>query len=236
MPKSLQPEPDDDAERFKIHQGHFVASFMRAELRVAQEIAETLLRGAGTGKRIQEAAAAQSMLGLTLFIRRAPLLMPAHYLKKRSATMIATPKSRLPLIRRLELRSVLRIHSGSAATLPAHEILSTESVARSVQIGDPPNQCTAYSFKSRFEMLRGDAEGAGRAAENLLEVSQEYETKLFLVSAEVYGSWARTRLHDRSASAKQFQQALVAYADQGNKLWLPLYQGRLAEIEAQGQH
>ncbi len=55
------------------------------------------------------------------------------------------------------------------------------------------------------------------------------------MSAEVYGSWARTRLQDRSACAKEYQQALVAYADEGNKIWLPLYQGRLAEIEAAGE-
>ena len=27
----------------------------------------------------------------------------------------------------------------------------------------------------------------------------------------------------------------MAYVEQGNKIWLPLYQGRLAEIEADGE-
>jgi predicted ATPase len=232
--QELAAGTDDDAERFKIHQGHFVASFMRAELRVAQEIAETLLRGAGTGKRIQEAAAAQSMLGLTLFMQGAFADARASL---EEALSHHDRNAKIPVAIDTEVGAKISLAytfwvSGDFAR--ARDLIN-ESVARSVQIGDPPNQCTAYSFKSRFEMLRGDAEGAGCAAENLLEVSQEYETKLFLVSAEVYGSWARTRLHDRSASAKQFQQALVAYADQGNKIWLPLYQGRLAEIEADGE-
>jgi adenylate cyclase len=230
--EELAAATNDDAERFKVHHGQFVASYMRAELKAAQEIAETILRSAEIRKRLQEIATAETMLGLTLFMQGA--LADARALLEK-ALRHHDRNAKIPVAIDTEVGAKINLAytfwvSGECGR--AQELID-ESVARAVQIGDPANQCTAYSFKSRFEMLRGDAEAAGRAAEALRQVSQEYETKLFLVSAEVYGSWARTRLQDRSADAKQFQQALVGYAGEGNKIWLLLYQGRLAEIEAE---
>jgi predicted ATPase len=229
--EELAAGTDNDAERFKIYHGQFVASYMRAELKVAQEIAKTVLRGAEIGKRLQEVAIAETILGLTFFMQGAFADARALFEK---ALGHHNRHAKIPVA--IDTEDGAKIHlaytiwvTGDFAR--ARDLIN-EAVARAVQIRDPANQCTAYSFKSRFEMLRGDAEGARRAAEKLLEVSQGYNTKLFLVSAVVYGSWARTRLRDLSANAKQFQQALRVYADEGNKIWLPLYQGRLAEVEA----
>jgi predicted ATPase len=222
----------DDAERFKVHHGQWVGCYMRAELSVAQEIAETLLRGAEIGKRVQETAIAQSMLGLTLFMQGAfadARALQEKTLRHRDSNALA------PIDTEVGAKINLAYTVWVSGDFVRARNLINESVARAVELRDPPSQCTAYSFKSRFEMLRGDAEGACRAAEHLLEVSQQHEMKLFLASADVYGSWARTRLRDHPASAKQFQQALVAYVEQGDKIWLPLYQGRLAEIEADGE-
>ena len=47
-------------------------------------------------------------------------------------------------------------------------------------------------------------------------------------------AWARAKLGDRDAGSTEFRQALAEYASQGNKLFLPFYQGLLAEIEAEG--
>ena len=46
-------------------------------------------------------------------------------------------------------------------------------------------------------------------------------------------AWARAKLGDQDAGAAELQQALADYASQGNKLFLPLYQGLLAEIETE---
>jgi predicted ATPase len=46
-------------------------------------------------------------------------------------------------------------------------------------------------------------------------------------------TWARTRLGDDVA---KFRQALMAYAEQGNRAYLPMYQGLLGEIEAGGEN
>jgi predicted ATPase len=47
-------------------------------------------------------------------------------------------------------------------------------------------------------------------------------------------AWASARLDGHETAARQLPQALAAYTDQGNKLFVPFFQGLLAEIEAQG--
>jgi predicted ATPase len=51
---------------------------------------------------------------------------------------------------------------------------------------------------------------------------------------EVQSSWARARLEDRESGITELREALAAYVGQGNKLQAPLFQARLAELEAQG--
>ena len=49
------------------------------------------------------------------------------------------------------------------------------------------------------------------------------------------GSWARAQLGDREAGVAEFREALATYTGQGNKGHVPLHQGLLAELEADGQ-
>jgi len=63
----------------------------------------------------------------------------------------------------------------------------------------------------------------------LTEYSAEWPA-LFLREA----NRVRATLGDRDAGSAEFRQALADYGSQGNKLFLPFYQGLLAEIEAEG--
>src|ERR1700730_6531872 len=56
----------------------------------------------------------------------------------------------------------------------------------------------------------------------------------FAALGAMQSAWASARLDGRETGATELRQALAAYIDQGNKLFVPLYQGLLAEIEAQG--
>ena len=47
--------------------------------------------------------------------------------------------------------------------------------------------------------------------------------------------WARAQLGDFEVGAAELRQALASYRDQGNGLWVPIFRGLLAEIEARGQ-
>ena len=50
------------------------------------------------------------------------------------------------------------------------------------------------------------------------------------------GGWARARLGDLQAGATELRHALVTYSDQGNKAYIPFFQGLLAEIECAYQN
>jgi tetratricopeptide (TPR) repeat protein len=57
---------------------------------------------------------------------------------------------------------------------------------------------------------------------------------LYLTWGEVQSNWARARIGDRQSGMTGLREALAAYLGQGNKLNAPLFQGRLAELEAEG--
>ena len=81
--------------------------------------------------------------------------------------------------------------------------------------------------------MRGDAVAARRGAETLIELSQEHGIALFLAMGAVSSAWARARLGDREAVA-ELRHSVSTFTQQGNKLWVPIYQGLLAELEAEG--
>jgi predicted ATPase len=47
--------------------------------------------------------------------------------------------------------------------------------------------------------------------------------------------WARAQLGDFEVGAAELRQALASYRNQGNGLWVPIFRGLLAEIEARDQ-
>jgi predicted ATPase len=90
-----------------------------------------------------------------------------------------------------------------------------------------------YFFKAHFEMVHGDAGAARRDAEIVVKLSQENALALFTAFGALHSAWARARLDGRGSGAAELRQTLATYTDQGNKLFVPFYQGLLAETEAQ---
>jgi predicted ATPase len=57
---------------------------------------------------------------------------------------------------------------------------------------------------------------------------------VYLASGEVHSNWARAWLDDREDGMTGLREALGAYLGQGNRLFAPLFQGLIAELEAEG--
>ena len=70
------------------------------------------------------------------------------------------------------------------------------------------------------------------------KLSSNSAKRMRLRSMQLVGAlqsaWASARLDGRETGATELRQALAAFTDQGNKLFVPFFQGLLAEIEAQG--
>jgi class 3 adenylate cyclase/predicted RNase H-like nuclease len=229
---------DNAAERFDTHYGLWVNSLLRGELRPARDTAEIFLREANSAGRMTEAAVAYRCLGFT------------RYLQGEFTEAQANVEQALRTYDRerdREAKFRFGMEPGAAATvLLAHtnwllgEIgrareLGEESVARALESRHVPTQSNTYYFKSLFEILRGDAGAARRAAETAVELSREHGIALNLAQGALSSSWARARLGDRETGVTELRQALTAYLSQGNKLFAPFFKGLLAELEAEGQ-
>jgi predicted ATPase len=73
-----------------------------------------------------------------------------------------------------------------------------------------------------------------RTAKIPLDLAREHGMALFLAFGEMDSNWARAWLGDRESGITGLREALAAYLGQGNKLFVPLFQGLLAELEAEG--
>jgi hypothetical protein len=112
--------------------------------------------------------------------------------------------------------------------------LIEEAVALAIEIGHVPTLVNTYMYKAHFEMVRGDAGAARRDAEIVVKLSQGNELTYYAALGAVVSTWASARLDGRETGAMQLRRALAAVTDQGNKLFVPFFQGLLAEIEAEG--
>ncbi len=236
--QELATAVDNAAERFDAYYGLFIGSLLRGELRSARETAETLLREAEKEARTTEAAAAHRNVGLAGLYQGDLAVARAHF---EQALRIFDPERD----REAKFRFGTDVGAGAPGYLaltnwlvgevgPAWKLIE-EAIARALESRHAPTLANVYWLKALFDAFRDDAEAARRAAESVLEVSRGHGLGLYLALGALASGWARARLGDRVTGRTELQQALAAYADQGNKLLAPFFQGRLAEFEAEGQ-
>ena len=236
--RELAKGVDNAAERFDAYYGLFAGSLLRGELRLARETAETFLRETEKEARMAEAAAARRILGVACLFQGDLAVARAHF---EQALRIFDPE------RDREAKFRFGMDIGAATTLylalanwllgeaELTRKLVEEAIARAIESAHAPTLAIAYWLKAFFDAFRDDAEAARRAAESVLEVSRGHGLRMHLAFGALSSSWARARLGDRVTGVTELRQALAAYAEQGNKMLAPFFQGRLAELEAEAQ-
>jgi len=115
---------------------------------------------------------------------------------------------------------------------PAQEF-SEQAIERAVASGHVWNQLNAYYFKGLLEMIQGMAGPALQAYDTVLKLCQAHEANLFLPFASMGADWAHAYLGETEPALTSLQERLTKHIDQGNKVFMPLYQGLAAEIEAE---
>jgi class 3 adenylate cyclase/predicted ATPase len=229
---------DNAAARFDRYYGQWASSIWRGELRLARETAEIFLCEAEKEERTTEAAAARRCLGNACLAQGDLVEARVHF---EQALRIFDPE------RDREAKFRFGVDTGVCATFylaltnwllgeagPAGKPFE-EAIAPAVESTHVPTQAQAYCFKALFDVFRDDAEAARRASDSVLEVGRAHGLGLYLALGVLPSAWARARLGDRVTGMTELRQALAAYADQGNKLFAPVFQGRLAEFDAEGQ-
>jgi class 3 adenylate cyclase/tetratricopeptide (TPR) repeat protein len=228
---------DNATERFTIYYGLWATNLLRGELRLAREIAETFLHEAERGARTTECGVGHRLLGFTY-------LWQGDFIEARSNLVEALS------IYDPERDREARFHYGhdpgptARASLshtkwqlgevgPARALIE-EAIAHAIEIGHVPTLVNTYFYKAHFEVVRGDAAAARRAADIVVELSQENALTFYAAVGALQSAWASARLDHRETGAPALREALATFTDQGNKQFVPFYQGLLTEIEAQG--
>ena len=187
--------------------------------------------------RPTEAAVAHRILGLTLLFQGDFAQARAHF---EQALRIYDPerdreaKFRFGQDSEVAATAYLALAAWRLGDVARARELMDEAVARAVESAHAPTLANTYNYQAVLEILRDDAEAARRAAEAGVALSREHGLALYLALGALPSAWARAKLGDRDAGSAELRQALADYASQGNKLYLPFYQGLLAEIEAEG--
>jgi predicted ATPase len=86
---------------------------------------------------------------------------------------------------------------------------------------------------AQLDAVRGDAEAMLSKSETMVELSQEHGIARYLAWGKTYRGYATAQLGNREAGLQELREGLADLAGQGSKVHVPLYQGLLAEIEAE---
>jgi predicted ATPase len=112
--------------------------------------------------------------------------------------------------------------------------LAGEATAHALDCNHIPTATTTVFFKTLFEAVGDRAETTRTDAKALIQLAREHATPTFLAFALIFHGWARARLGERDAGIADLREGLTDYVRQGNRTFLPLFWGLLAEIEAEG--
>jgi class 3 adenylate cyclase/tetratricopeptide (TPR) repeat protein len=227
---------DDASERFTAHYGLWLGTFLRGELGIAREMAETFVAGANHGERIAQAVA-QRFLGLTCFCQGDFLAAQTHL--EEALSIFDRERDREAGLRFADTAASASVYLAHTSRVlgevaRARELME-QGVARAVECAHVPTLVNTYYFQALSEIFRGDAESAWRISETLVELSQKHGFVLFIALGTLCRGWARARLGDHAGGATELRGALTGYTELGNKLYLPIFQGLLAEIEAESE-
>jgi predicted ATPase len=233
--KELAAGVSDTAERFATYYGLWVGNLLRAELVSAQQTAENFLQQAKAERQVLEVAVVSRNLGVTRLYQGAPIEARAHLeeaLRNYDPDRDGDAKIHFAQDHRASSKAFLARVLWVLGDIGNAQVLAEEAVARGVEAAHPPTLANVLSLKAQVEILRGDAPAAQRSAQRIINLAQEHSLALMQANAAVYAAWARAELGGLEAGRAELRLAIAAYIDQGNRLYVPWFQGLLAELDA----
>jgi class 3 adenylate cyclase/predicted ATPase len=224
------------AERFPTHYGLWIGSLLRGELALARERAEIFLREASNEARLTEVAVASRALGMTCMLGGNFLEAQAHLER---ALQIYDPKGDREVKFQFGwdisagVPAILALTSWLLGDVARGRELMEEAIARAVESVHEPTMANTYFLKALFEIFRGDAVAAQSAAETVVELGRKLELPVMVVEGALCSAWARGRLDGSDGGTTEVRRLIAAFTDQGNRAYLTLFHGKLAELEGE---
>jgi predicted ATPase len=233
--RSLSQPSAHSRSDFVAQHGHCITSFIRGDIRPAREAAEAFLREAERERRPTETGVALRALGLICFgmgdFKTATVHLEraiAEYDPERDRD------ARFPFGQdtKTHAAAMLSCLYWLIGWLEEARALSDTANAWAGELAHDPGLANAWGWTAHLEILRGDAGAALQAADRGIEVSRRRDLPFYLSWGQILACYARGRLFDPEAGAKELREALSAWLEQGNKFPAPFFYGMVADLEA----
>ena len=230
--RELTAGADNSAERFVIYYAQWLGSLGRGEWALARETAETFRREADNEGRATERVVGLRILGLTCLIQGDLSEAQAHL---REALSTYDParhgdaKFRFGQDAAACASTFLAFTDWMLGDVGNTRARMEQGIARAIETNHVLTQANTYQHMAFFEIVRGDCDAARRAAQAVVKLAEEHGLAQYAMWGALPNAYLRPR------GCRETREALEAYSGQGYKNTVPLFQGLLAELEAEGQ-
>ena len=236
--RDLGANAGEATAKFETYYGQWAGGFMRGDFASCRDIAAAFVHDAEGAARMPEIAAAHRVLGLTLHLQGDFVDARSHFV---DALRVYDPRWDD------DTKTHLGPDTGANATANLARVnwvlgelgqtreLMDDALARAVELGHIPTLANIQYFKALFELNRGHTEAARHDADQILQLGRQHELPTYLAFGRMLHGYARAYLGDRDTGIVELREGLTAHTEQGNRAWVPYYQGLLAKLEGDGR-
>ena len=234
--RELTANTDNFAARFATAHSQWASAMVGGEQRRVRELASSFLKEAEDAGRFVEVGVARRGLAQACYLSGEFIEARTHC--ERALDICDLERERETRERftddtRPIATSLLAMTMWQLGEVEHARRLIDEANRYASGLGHAPSMTHPLNWKSRLEILRGDAAAVLSAAETLVRLCQDHGMPFWRVKAELDAEWARARHQDTAAGADGLRRALAAAADQGMLSDAWFYTVLLAELEAE---
>ena len=236
--RDLGANAGDVTAKFETYYGQWAGSLMRGDYASCRDTAAAFLRDAEVAARMPEIAAAHRVLGLTSHLQGDFVDARPHFvdaLRNYDPRWDHDTKIHLGHDTGACATAYLAQVNWALGELGQTRELMDDALARAVESGHIPTLANTHTHKALFELHRGNNEAAWRDAERVLQLGRQHELPTYLAFGSMLRGYARASVGERDVGIAELRDGLTAYIEQGNKAWVPYYQGLLARLECAGR-
>ena len=227
---------NDPAARLTVYYGQWITNLMGGQIGRARTIAHTYLGEARNAGVLQDVALASRLVGQVGLYQGAFADARAH-LETALASYDPTCNIQLTLGQGADTETAATVNLAivfwQLGEVERARELTELAKTHAVESGRPLTLAYTHTFTALFEAFRGDAGEAVRDAKAIAQAAGNEFPRNFPI-AKILQGWARARLNDRDGGLEELRQGLTAYAEHKILFTLPVAQGFLSELEAEG--
>jgi predicted ATPase len=228
---------EDAAESFSACYGLWTGSYMRGD-RATQELSMAFLRDAERLPRSPEVLVGHRIVGISLRSEGDYISARMHLEQALSAydhELHGSLAFRYGVDSRISCTVYLALTLWPLGEIERAKLLAEEALAAARATGHIATVAYTLGHVCYLDLLSRDSRQLQPHAKILVELSREHELRMWLAISVFQHGYALWRSGEVDAGEAHMRAGIAANIEQGNKRWLPLFQGRLAEIEAEAK-